>query len=136
MDPSSPLPRIRTQSASRYDDGVRALVAGEPRTAEASFAAAIAADVPCALAHAGLAVALSELGQDGRAADTALVASRLAARTSRHARHHVAIVALVLRGRTSRAAVLGREHLLEFPTDAVVRHVLTRRCDDVDDLSD
>lgn len=37
---------------------------------------------------------------------------------------------LALRGRSSRASALGREHLDEFPADIVVRFTLERWCAD------
>ena len=131
---TDPAIRPHPAAARAYRDGVAALVAATPEAAAVSFDAAIAADVRCALAHAGLAVARYDLGDGDRAADAVAAAARLTAHSPRWERHHVAIVDLVLQGRLSRASALGREHLQEFPTDAVVRHVLTHRCDDVDDL--
>ena len=42
----------------------------------------------------------------------------------RRSRQQVEIVVAAVRGDHDRASVLGREHLLEFPDDALVRAVL------------
>ena len=44
---------------------------------------------------------------------------------TRRERQHIEVIRLVLSGERERAAVLGREHLLEFPDDVVVVDVLT-----------
>ena len=46
---------------------------------------------------------------------------------TRRERQHIEVIRLVLSGHRDRAAVLGREHLREFPNDVLVSHVLASR---------
>ena len=46
-------------------------------------------------------------------------------RSTRRERQHIEVVRLVLSGERDRAAVLGREHLREFPDDILVAELLT-----------
>jgi len=118
---------------SAHDRAVALLVKGDVRAAVTAFRGAITEDPCFALGHAGLAVALSALtDEDDRedAVEALAQARRCSRRLSRRERHHVEVVLLALRGRTSRASALGREHLDEFPADTVVRFTLERWCAD------
>ena len=46
---------------------------------------------------------------------------------TRRERQHIEVITLALSGERDRAAVLGREHLREFPDDEVVARVLKSR---------
>ena len=46
---------------------------------------------------------------------------------TRRERQHIEVVRLILSGERERAAVLGREHLREFPSDLLVAELLTSR---------
>ena len=107
-----------------YDRGVAALLAGDPDGAVRWFAALVAADPSAVVGHAGLAVALAELGDDD-GASAALARARRRG-SPRQDRHHVAVVELLLSGAQARGSCLATEHLDEFPDDAVVRHLLAR----------
>jgi len=118
-------------AAAAYRRGRAALLRHDHAGAAAALAEAIAEDPCFAVGHAGLALALAELDDDRRhdqaeAAERARTCSR---RLSRWERHHVEVVVLALRRHTTRASALGREHLTEFPEDALVRLVLSRWCD-------
>ena len=45
--------------------------------------------------------------------------------STRREQQHIEVVRLVLSGERDRAAVLGREHLREFPDDVLVARLLT-----------
>jgi hypothetical protein len=120
-------------AASAHDRAVALLVKGDVRAAVTAFRGAITEDPCFALGYAGLAVALSALAEEDEredAVESLTQARRCSRRLSRRERHHVEVVVLALRGRTSRASALGREHLDEFPADTVVHFVLEQWCGD------
>ena len=121
-------------AARAHERGVTLLVDGHAAAAVAAFRDAIAEDPCFALGFVALAVALAELRDDvsEMAVDPLVGAGRCRRRLSRGERHHLEVVRLVLGDRWARAEVLGREHLAEFPDDALVRHVLARRRDERD----
>jgi Flp pilus assembly protein TadD len=110
--------------------GALLLASGRVGEAVDAFRDALDEDPCFALAHAGLAIALSELDDDERfdAADALERARRCSRRLTRGERHHVEVVVLALRGDRASAWALAREHLTEFPHDTVVARVLAA-CD-------
>jgi hypothetical protein len=101
-------------------------VSGRPREAVRAFRDAVDEDPCFALAHAGLAVALSEIDDDERldVTDALEQARRCSRRLTRGERHHVEVVMLALRGDIASASALAREHLTDYPDDAVVARLL------------
>jgi pentatricopeptide repeat protein len=87
--------------------------------AEAGFEAAIEADDGFALAHAGLAFARAYRGKVEAAKASSEHARALAGGISRRERRHVEAVAAFVGGESARALGLIREHLAEFPRDAL-----------------
>ena len=87
--------------------------------AEAGFEAAIEADEGFALAQAGLAFARAYRGKTEAAKGSSEQARALAGGTSRRERQHVEVVAAFVGGESARALGLIREHLAEFPRDAL-----------------
>jgi hypothetical protein len=75
-----------------------------------------------------LAVALSELGDDDHldVAEALAQARRCSRRLTRGERHHVEVVLLALRGEVASASALAREHLAEYPDDAVIERLVAR----------
>jgi len=95
--------------------------------AEALLRDAVAADPNFALARVALDLAVD--AGDG-AADGRGGADRpdsTFTRATRRERQHIEVIRLLLDGERDRAAVLGREHLREFPNDVLVSHVLASR---------
>ena len=72
-----------------------------------------------ALAYALTAAGLSAAVPEGDCSSPPFRAS------TRRERQHIEVISLVLSGERERAAVLGREHLREFPHDILVAHTLT-----------
>jgi hypothetical protein len=129
----TPDPSLSTcpEAADQYRAGVEQLRAGTPAAAATSFAAALEHDPGFALGYAALAAIAID---DALAAGFIVRAHDCARRISRRERQQVAIIGLALEGRLTRASALGREHLSEFPEDALVLHVLARHCEGLDDL--
>jgi tetratricopeptide (TPR) repeat protein len=87
---------------------------------DAAFAAAVAADPNCALAHAGVA-ACSFLFGDGKAARASIETARnLVAGTSRRERQHVEALHALMTGDAARGLALVDEHVADFPRDALL----------------
>jgi hypothetical protein len=119
-------------AARAHERGVEELLAGRFAAAAADFRQAVAEDPCFAVGHASLAVALAAMDDEEleEAVESLASARRCSRRLSRRERHHVEVVTLALGPRADRAAVLGREHLADFPDDAVARFVLARWCGD------
>lgn len=115
-------------AAASYVRGVALLVAPNADAASA-LRVAVALDPGFALAWIALAFALADTGTElgGEVEQGVLSAAANAASTSRRERQHLEVIRLVLSGDRHRAAVLGREHLLEYPTDRVVAHAIASR---------
>jgi DNA-binding GntR family transcriptional regulator len=124
--PPEPRPTTGPTAAQAHRRGAEALASGRADEAARAFRAAVGEDPCFAMAYAGLAVALSELGDDERleVTDALEQARRCSRRISRGERHHLEVVLLALRGDVSSASALAREHLTEFPGDAVVKRLL------------
>jgi len=106
-------------------DAVRAYVEGVDRflashaAAEECFDRAVAADPGFALAHIGRARSLQLQGR-GVLAQTAVARAReLSASLDRRERQHVEALGLAVAGQGGRALGLIREHVAEFPRDAM-----------------
>ena len=85
---------------------------------------AVESDPHFELARVALACALAEAGMPSET--TRCDCPSLSCRSStRRERQHIEVVRLVLSGERERAAVLGREHLREFPNDILVVYTLT-----------
>lgn len=114
-----PLTVDSTSAAQAYRDGVERLLSANPG-ADASFDRALAAAPDFALAHIGLARAHASRG-DMVAARAATVAARnVVAITTRREQQHVNAIALSIEGNPVAALAATREHLEEFPRDAMV----------------
>jgi hypothetical protein len=117
---------ITTDAASAahaYSRGIQLLITSS-REAEALLLDAVTADPQFALAWVALAVARGLAAEHHQFAERAQ--TTLAGATRRE-RQHIEAIRLVLSGERERAAVLGREHLREFPSDILVSYVLTSR---------
>lgn len=109
-------------SASAYGQGVELLVGGSPQ-AISVLRVAVESDPHFELARVALACALAAAGMPAEA--PRCECSPLSCRAPiRRERQHVEVVRLVLSGERERAAVLGREHLREFPSDILVARIL------------
>jgi hypothetical protein len=119
-------PTTGPTAAAAHRRGADELVSGRPREAVRAFRDAVDEDPCFALAHAGLAVALSEIDDDERrdVTDALEQARRCSRRLTRGERHHIEVVMLALRGDVASASALAREHLTDFPDDAVVARLL------------
>jgi hypothetical protein len=127
MNDDRPLSTGRA-SAAAYRAGIAELVAGRRATAIAAFARSVEADPRFVLGCVALALVSGDA--DAPIADAVSSARALA----RWERQHVTVVRLVLDRSCDRAAALAREHLAEYPDDALVRFAVTQHCADVDDL--
>ena len=101
-----------------YVEGVDRFLAAHAG-AEDCFERALDADPGFALAHIGRARSLQLLGKVAAAQEAGAQASRLAASVDRRERQHVEALGLAVSGQGPRALTLIREHLAEFPRDAM-----------------
>jgi hypothetical protein len=110
-------------SAAEYARGVELLMAFSPE-AVVILRAAVESDPHFELAQVALAYALAAAGAPAEApqCDRSPLSSRA---STRRERQHIEVVRMVLNGERERVAVLGREHLHEFPEDILVAHILT-----------
>jgi hypothetical protein len=108
-----------------YECGVEALLQGELFAAAALLQTAVSDDPASVMAWAALAVALAGCGSP-RAAAVARRALRSCSLgdVCRRQRQHVEVLCLSVGSQRARATALAREHLLEFPDDRLVQHVL------------
>ncbi|MCU1397167.1 MAG: tetratricopeptide repeat protein 38 family protein [Acidimicrobiales bacterium] len=113
------------ESATAYSRGVELLVVSSPE-ATPLLRRAVESDPHFELARAALACALAAGGMPAEAPRCDCLSPACCPSTRRE-RQHIEIVRLVLSGERERAAVLGREHLREFPSDIVVAHLLPSR---------
>jgi tetratricopeptide (TPR) repeat protein len=102
-----------------YFEGEARLLAAKP-SPEKAFEQAIAADPDFALAHAGEARALFLTARLPQAKAAALMARELAKKLPPRERNNVEVLALTVEGGAAKAYALAREHLKQFPTDAMV----------------
>jgi hypothetical protein len=114
-----PLSTASGAAAEAYVEGVDRFLAAHAG-AEESFERAVAADPGFALAQAGWARSLQLLGRGAPAQEAAGRARTLAGPLDRRERRHVEALSLVVAGQGAQALALVREHLAEFPRDAMV----------------
>jgi tetratricopeptide (TPR) repeat protein len=88
--------------------------------AEASFAAALAADDGLAVAHAAAALVAAVLGDAPAARAAAGRARETVGGATRRERQHVEAVGTLIAGDTARGLALVDEHVAEFPRDALL----------------
>lgn len=119
-----PLSTGSASAAAAYRDGQQAMLAQAPAPDE-PFRRAVAADPAFALPHAALALIEQRELRIPEARASAATAEQLAARASRREQQHVAAVIDAVGGRGSRAIARIREHLQEFPRDALLLHFVT-----------
>ena len=112
---------LSTSSAAAgqaYVEGVDRFL-GAHAAAEECFDQALAADPGFALAHIGRARSLQLLGRGALAQAAAARARELGASLDRRERQHVEALGMAVAGQGARALALIREHVAEFPRDAM-----------------
>ena len=107
------------KAASRYQDGVDLYLSGNPG-GEAALGEAAEADPRFALAPAALTVVLRDTGRRDEAKETAGLARSLATGVTRREKQHVQAIAVMADGDGPRSFGLMRDHLAEFPRDALI----------------
>ena len=110
-------------AASSYATGLDLLLSSSPDATRA-LRHATTIDPHFGLAWIALAFATST---DGLATEGNHCAQQAAANltgSTRRERQHIEVIRMLLAGDLRRAAVLGREHLREYPTDLLVAHAL------------
>jgi hypothetical protein len=120
---------ITTDAASAayaYSRGIQLLITSSV-DAEALLRDAVRADPHFALARVALDLAVDARGLATAPHERADRADTTSVGATRRERQHIEVIRLVLSGNRERAAVLGREHLREFPNDILVAHVLASR---------
>jgi len=113
-----PLSTSSAAAGQAYVEGVDRFLASHAG-AETCFDRAVAADPAFALAHVGRARSLQLLGRGALAQEAAAQARALAASLDRRQRRHVEALGLAVAGQGARALALIREHVAEFPRDAM-----------------
>ena len=109
-------------SATAYVEGVELLVRLSPE-AMTPLRASVESDPHFELARVALACALAAAGMPPEESRCDCWPHSCRASTRRE-RQHAEVIRLVLSGERVRAAVLGREHLHEFPNDILIAHIL------------
>src|SRR5713226_5911942 len=112
---------LSTSSAAAtraYVEGVDRFLAAHA-AAEESFDHAVAADPGFALAHIGRARSLHLQGRGALAQAAVAQAREVTASLDRRERQHVEALGLAVAGQGARALALIREHVAEFPRDAM-----------------
>ena len=113
---------LSTQSQKARDaylEGAALLLAAKP-SPEQSFRRAVAEDPRFALAHAGEARALFMLAKIPEAKAAASMARELAKDLPERERNNAEVVVLTIEGGAAKAYALAREHLKQYPRDAMV----------------
>lgn len=108
-----------TTAVTHYIEGVDRLLALAAGGREA-LTAAVDADAGLAMAHAALAFLSSREGDIEEARRSIEQAQAHMAGATRRERQHIGVFAAVIRGDGPAALALVREHLAEFPRDALV----------------
>ncbi len=119
-----PLGSRPPRAVEAYVAAVDAILSGNVGADEA-LDRALAADPDFALAHAAKARALQMRGAGAEAKTAAARASELARAVTQRERGHVEAVSLALAPDLPRALAAAREHLREFPRDALVLSLAT-----------
>jgi hypothetical protein len=111
------------KSAASYAQGVELLI-GLSLEALPALRSSVESDPHFELARVALACALAAAGLPAEALRCDCSSPSCRASTRRE-RQHIEVVRLLLSGERERAALLGREHLTEFPSDMLIAHILT-----------
>ncbi len=93
---------------------------------EMQFQKAVEVDEGFALAHAGLSLMHMFQSRAARAKDTAKYATSLALQATRRERQQVEAISLFIGGQGPKSLALIREHLAEFPRDAIMLRLANR----------
>ncbi len=112
-------------AAEHYSEGLDLLLS-QNFGAEEKFVQAIEVDEGFALAHAALAFLLLARVAVAEAKESAERARSLAAGTSRREQQQIEALAVFVNGENQRAYALVKEHLAEFPRDALLLRVAHR----------
>jgi len=107
------------QARDAYAEGLGLLLAAKA-SPEKSFQRAISADPQFALAHAGEARSLFLVAKVPEAKAAALMARELARRLPQREKNNVEVILLTIEGAPAKAYALAREHLKQYPRDAMV----------------
>ena len=112
-------------AAQHYREGLTLVVESSPE-ARGVLGAALAADGGLAVAHAALAIVLTDEGFAGDADAAMTQANRTVHLATRRERQHVEIIGLVVDRDVRRAHALGAEHLLEFGGDQLIEWLIAK----------
>ncbi len=110
-------------SAVAYARGIDLLLMSSAE-AESALREAVGADPHFELARVALACAHARADNQAESPLRDRPRCSAASAPTRRERQHIEVIRLVLSGDRDRAAVLGREHLREFPNDVLVAHVV------------
>jgi len=113
-------------AAHAYSRGIHLLITSSADAVDL-LRDAVTVDPGFALARVALALAVDARRPPGEQHECAAGADTTSAGATRRERQHIEVIRLVLNGENERAAVLGREHLREFPNDVVVSYLLASR---------
>jgi tetratricopeptide (TPR) repeat protein len=116
-----PLSTASTVAADQYVDGIDRMLSFNAG-ADECLEAAIAADAGFAPAHAAQALLRQFQGRGAEARSAAERAGACVAGASRRERQQVAAISTAVAGDTAGALALVREHLDEFPRDALLTY--------------
>jgi tetratricopeptide (TPR) repeat protein len=114
-----PIGTANDAAAARYREGVDLYMSGNPGS-EAALRNAMAADPGFALAPAALAALLRDTGRHDEAREAAGLARVLAANASPRQKSHVEAIAVMAEGDGDRSFALMRDHLAQYPRDALI----------------
>ncbi len=107
------------EARKAYLEGLDLLLAAKPRP-EAAFQRAAGADPDFALAHAGEARALFLCARVPEAKAAALMARELSKNLPQREKNNLDVTLLTIEGGAAKAYALAREHLKQYPRDAMV----------------
>jgi len=114
-----PITTNSTDAVERFQHGMDMLLSYGPGAGEA-FAAATQADERLAVAHAGIAMVAVAQGDAATARACMDKAREVVPGATRRERQHVAALATLVAGATTRGLELVAEHVREFPRDALL----------------
>jgi hypothetical protein len=114
-----PLSVASPQARDAYVEGLGLLLTAKPGP-ERAFQRAIAADPRFALAHAGEARSLFLMAKVAEAKAAALMARELAKNLPQREKNNVEVAILPIEGGAAKAYALARDHLKQYPRDAMV----------------
>ena len=120
-----PMSTGSTAAAAHYAEGVDLLLSQNFGPEEA-FRSATEADEGFALGHAALSIMLMMRAEVAQAKASVDRAGALVSGISRRERQHVEAIALFVNGKGPQSLALIREHLDEFPRDAVMLRLANR----------